>query len=124
MEDLTSSNLPSILVHLPGGGQRHGGGSMRTLVQGGWVHRFDGQADRTVDARGKLVSPGFINCHIHAGSNAPHTFLMDSTKADYFGSNFIAYNAGRRGTGASRAAARADVEQKYGVWAAIRGGAT
>src|SRR5262249_18453084 len=126
-------------------------GSMRPLGRGGWVagfdgrdhellrdgvvvyeddrilyvgHRFDGQADRTVDARGKLVSPGFINCHIHAGSNAPHTFLMDSTKADYFGSNFIAYNAGRRGTGASRAAARADVEQKYGVWAAIRGGAT
>ena len=65
---------------------------MRTLVQGGWVvgfdgrehellreglvvyeddqivhvgHRFDGHVDRTIDARGKLVSPGFINCHLH-----------------------------------------------------------
>lgn len=124
---------------------------MRTLVQGGWVvgydgtdhellrdgqlvyednavvyvgHRFEGQVDRTIDARGKLVSPGFINCHTHAGSNAPHTFLADMTKADYFGSNFIAYNAPKRGAAGARAAARTDVEQKYGVWAAVRGGAT
>jgi 5-methylthioadenosine/S-adenosylhomocysteine deaminase len=124
---------------------------MRTLVQGGWVvgfngqghelirdgvvvyeddrivhvgGRFDGQADRTIDARGKLVSPGFVNCHLHAGSNAPTVFLMDHTKSDYFGSNFIAYGAGLRGTTDSRAAARVDVEQKFGIWAAVRGGAT
>jgi 5-methylthioadenosine/S-adenosylhomocysteine deaminase len=124
---------------------------MRTLIQGGWVvgfngqshellrdgivvleddhvlyvgHRFDGQADRTIDARGKLVSPGFINCHLHAGSNAPHLLLMDHTKADYFGSNFIAYGAGRRGAPDPRATTRVDVEQKYGIWAAVRGGAT
>jgi cytosine/adenosine deaminase-related metal-dependent hydrolase len=124
---------------------------MRTLIQGGWVvgfngqghelirdgvvvyeddrivhvgHRFEGQADRTVDARGKLVSPGFINCHTHPGSNAAHVFLMDHTKADYFGSNFIAYGAGRRGAGNSRSKERPEVEQKYGLWAAIRGGAT
>ena len=123
---------------------------MRTLIQGGWVvgfngqghelirdgavvyeddrivhvgHRFDGQADRAVDARGKLVSPGFINCHTHPGSNAAHVFLMDHTKADYFGSNFIAYGAGRRGAGNSRSKERPEVEQKYGLWAAIRGGA-
>ena len=75
---------------------------MRTLIQGGWVvgydgrghelipngsvvfegdrvvhvgGRFDGAVDRTVDARGKLVSPGFVNCHLHAAVNAgsrPH----------------------------------------------------
>jgi 5-methylthioadenosine/S-adenosylhomocysteine deaminase len=124
---------------------------MRTLIQGGWVvgfdgrghelirdgvvvyeddrvvhvgHRFDGQADRTIDARGKLVSPGFVNCHLHAGSNAPTVFLMDHTKADYFASNFIAYGAGLRGTTDSRANARVDVEQKWGIWSAVRGGAT
>jgi 5-methylthioadenosine/S-adenosylhomocysteine deaminase len=126
-------------------------GSMRTLIQGGWVvgyngrghellrdgvvvyednqiihvgHRFDGQADRTIDARGKLVSPGFINCHLHAGTNAPTQFLIDHTKADYFGSNFIAYGAGLRGTTDSRANTRVEVEQKFGIWAAVRGGAT
>src|SRR5215210_5192005 len=124
---------------------------MRTLVQGGWVvgfdgqghellrdgvvvyednrivyvgHRFDGQADRTIDARGKLVSPGFINCHLHAGTNANHMFLADATKADYFGSNFVAYAAGKRGSVDPRGTARVDVEQKYGLWAAVRGGAT
>jgi cytosine/adenosine deaminase-related metal-dependent hydrolase len=125
---------------------------MRTLVQGGWVvgfsgsghellrggvvvyeddhiiyvgHRFEGQVDRTLDATGKLVSPGFVNCHLHAaGTNAPHTFLMDHTKADYFGSNFIAYSAGRRGAPPRRWVNLTDVEQKFGIWAAVRGGAT
>ena len=124
---------------------------MRTLVQGGWVvgfdgqhhellrngvvvyegdrivyvgHRFDGQADRTIDARGKLVSPGFIDCHLHAGSNASHVYLTDRTKADYFGSNFIGYYAARRGAPPPPALNSVEVEQKYGIWAAVRGGAT
>lgn len=124
---------------------------MRTLVQGGWVvgfdgqahellrdgavvyeddriihvgYRFDGRADRTIDARGKLVAPGFINCHLHAGGNGRHPFLIDHTKADYFGSNFIAYNAARRGAPPPRSVNSVEVDQKYGIWAAVRGGAT
>ncbi|MBV9577716.1 MAG: amidohydrolase family protein [Chloroflexi bacterium] len=124
---------------------------MRTLIQGGWVvgfdgrshqlirdgvlvyedntvlevgSHFDGQVDRTVDARGMLVMPGLINTHLHLGTNAPHTFFLDETKADYFGANFYAYSVPRRGATDSRANARADVEQLYGIWAAIRGGAT
>ena len=124
---------------------------MRTLIQGGWVvgfdgarhellrvgavvyeddrivwvgHRFDGQVDRTVDAAGKLVMPGLINCHLHLGSNATHTFFLDETRADYFGSNFYAYAVGRRGTGDPREHDRTDVQQLYGLWSAIRGGAT
>src|SRR5579885_2832633 len=148
----TRERLPRGAPRQPAAGEhRSRRGSMRTLIQGGWVvgfdgqghellrdgvvvyeedriihvgYRFDGQADRTIDARGKLVSPGFINCHTHAGSNAAHIFLMDHTKADYFGSNFIAYGAGRRGAGNARSKERADVEQKYGLWSAIRGGAT
>ncbi len=124
----------------------------RTLIQGGWVvgfdgrshqllrdgsvlfddngeilhvgHRFDGQAERTIDARGMLVMPGLINTHLHLGTNAPHAFFLDQTKADYFGANFYAYSVPKRGAAESRAASRADVEQLYGLWAAIRGGAT
>src|SRR4051794_27167797 len=93
---------------------------MRTLVQGGWVvgfdggghellrdgevvyeddrilhvgHSFDGTVDRRIDAGGKLVSPGFINCHIHAGINAPHALLNDPTKTNYFAQNFLSYGA-------------------------------
>lgn len=123
---------------------------MRTLIQGGWVvgfdgrdhellphglvvyednrilhvgHRFDGAVDRRIDARGKLVSPGLINCHIHADSNAPHCMLADATKANYFGMNFLAYRGMRRGVRAPYDR-RVDLEAKYGVWAAVRGGAT
>ena len=81
---------------------------MRTLIQGGWVVGFDGSGheliangvvvyedDRIVHVgrastarwtarstpRGKLVSPGFVNCHLHAGSNAPQTvFMADGTR--------------------------------------------
>ena len=124
---------------------------MRTLIQGGWIvgfnghshhlvrdgsvlfeddtvldvgHASSGQSDRTIDARGMLVMPGMINTHLHLGTNAPHTFFLDATKADYFGSNFYAYAVARRGAPDSRTTSRADVEQLYGLWAAIRGGAT
>jgi 5-methylthioadenosine/S-adenosylhomocysteine deaminase len=124
---------------------------VRTLIQGGWVAgfdgrshvlwrdgvvvfedqrivhvgpRFEGEVDRTVDARGMLVMPGLINTHLHLGTNAPHTFFLDQTKADYFGANFYAYSVPRRGAAESRANARPDVEQLFGIWSAIRGGAT
>ncbi|HYU20639.1 MAG TPA: chlorohydrolase family protein [Chloroflexota bacterium] len=122
---------------------------MRTLLQGGWVvgfdgrghelvpdgvvvyeddrivhvgHRFEGTADRRIDAHGKLITPGLINCHIHADLNARHIMLTDATKSNYFGQNFLAYGAGRRGAPQPRR--RAEVEGKFGVWAAVRGGAT
>ncbi|MBI2370046.1 MAG: amidohydrolase family protein [Deltaproteobacteria bacterium] len=123
---------------------------MRTLIQGGWVvgfdgrdhqllpngvvvyeddrllhvgYRFEGPVDRRIDARGKLVSPGLINCHIHADINATHVMLNDATKANYFGMNFLSYRARRRGVRSPRQA-RVDVEGKFGMWAAARGGAT
>ncbi len=122
---------------------------MRTLIQGGWVvgfngseheliqdgvvayednrvvhvgPRFDGSADRTIDARGKLVSPWFINCHIHAGINALHVLLNDPTKTNYFAQNFLAYGA--RLPGAPRQNVRVEVGSTFGVWAALRGGST
>jgi cytosine/adenosine deaminase-related metal-dependent hydrolase len=124
---------------------------VRTRIQGGWIVGFDGvshqlfrngtlvfeddrivhvgqsfegRTDQTIDARGMLVMPGLINTHLHLGTNAAHTFFLDETKADYFGSNFYAYSVPRRGAADARAATRADVEQLYGLWSAIRGGAT
>ncbi|MBV9119676.1 MAG: hypothetical protein JOZ39_03130, partial [Chloroflexi bacterium] len=123
---------------------------MRTLIQGGWVvgfdgrghtlipdgvvvyedrdilfvgRQFDGQVDKRVDASGQLVSPGLINCHIHAESNAPHILLTDHAKTDYFGENFLAYGAFKRG-GRPSFQSRANVEGKFAAWMAVRGGAT
>ena len=124
---------------------------MRTLIRASWVVGFDGRShellrdgalvyeddriewvgqafpgevDRTIDGSGMLLMPGLINCHLHLGSNAPHTFFLDHTRADYFGANFWSYGVPRRGAADPRAGTRTDVEQRYGLWSAIRGGAT
>src|SRR2546428_10749364 len=120
---------------------------MRTLIQGGWVvgydgrgheliprgcvvfeddrvvhvgSRFDGPVDRRVDAAGKLVAPGLINCHLHAATNAGQAVFLDGLKAHYFGSNLGGYVAPRRGTPAPRAGDRADVAGTPGPRAAAR----
>jgi cytosine/adenosine deaminase-related metal-dependent hydrolase len=126
---------------------------MRTLIQGGWVvgygrdrgahelipdgcvvieddrvlhvgRTFDGPVDRRIDARGKLVSPGLINSHLHAATNATQAVFLDGLKADYFGANFLGYVAPRRGAPPPRAGDRADVAGLYGLWSALRAGAT
>jgi len=124
---------------------------MRTLIQGGWVvghgarghellregcvvfeddriihvgRPFGGPVDRRIDAAGKLVSPGFVNCHLHCATNAVQSVFLDGLKADYFGSNFIGYAAPRRGVPPPRAGDRAELAGAYGLWSALRAGAT
>ena len=98
---------------------------MRTLIRGGWVvgfkepgHRlipdgvvvfeadrilhvgrdFDGPVDREIDAAGKLVSPGFIDTHVHSGHRASHRLICDTGRPDYFGQPFLEISTARRGT--------------------------
>jgi cytosine/adenosine deaminase-related metal-dependent hydrolase len=124
---------------------------MRTLIQGGWVvgyrgtghelipngsvvfeddhvvhvgRQFEGTVDRRIDATGKLVSPGFVNCHLHAATNATQSVFLDGLKTDYFGSNFVGYASPRRGVPPPRAGDKADVAGAYGMWSAVRAGAT
>ena len=97
---------------------------MRTLVRGGWivgyaagahtlvrdgvvvfeedriVHvgpRFDGAVDREIDARDKLVSPGFIDTHVHSGHRASHRLITDTGRPDYFGQPFFEISVPREG---------------------------
>ena len=78
---------------------------MKTLIQGGYIvafdgieHRlirdgvvvfeddrithfgksFEGEVDQTIDAKGKLVSPGFINIHALASICITHLRLGNS----------------------------------------------
>jgi len=60
--------------------------------------RFDGQADRTIDARDKLVGPGFIDTHVHSGHRASHRLITDNGRADYFGQPFFEISVPREGT--------------------------
>jgi 5-methylthioadenosine/S-adenosylhomocysteine deaminase len=81
--------------------------------------RFEGTADREIDARGRLVSPGFIDTHVHSGHRASHRLITDVGRPDYFGQPFLEISvakAGARVGGDPRyarpddAAAREDLE--------------
>ena len=83
---------------------------MRTHIEGGWVVAWNGRATRStsrgawcsrttasctrapaytgpadarIAARGKLVSPGFINTHVHTAGNGGDYLLLDMAKNDY-----------------------------------------
>jgi 5-methylthioadenosine/S-adenosylhomocysteine deaminase len=98
---------------------------VRTLIRGGWVvgfaagthalyrdgvvvfedarvlhvgHRFDGRVDREIDARGKLVAPGFIDTHVHSGHRASHRLITDTGRPDFFGQPFLEIAVPREGT--------------------------
>ncbi|OGP62855.1 MAG: hypothetical protein A2170_07245 [Deltaproteobacteria bacterium RBG_13_53_10] len=91
---------------------------MKTLIKGGYIVGFNGKGhevlkdgvvvmeddtisfvgfsydvpvEKTLDARGKLVMPGFVNTHIHASSNVGDYFLNDPGRTDYFGSNCLTF---------------------------------
>jgi len=97
---------------------------MRTLVGGGWVvgfaegthtlipegivvyeddriahvgRRFDGRAEVEIDARGKLVCPGFIDTHVHSGHRASHRLITDAGRPDFFGQPFLDISVPREG---------------------------
>jgi 5-methylthioadenosine/S-adenosylhomocysteine deaminase len=97
---------------------------MRTLIEGGWVVAFNGTthevheggavvfeddrivhagapyagpADARLSARGKLVSPGFINAHVHTAGNGGDYLLLDMAKNDYRTANYMAFAAPLKG---------------------------
>ncbi len=85
------------------------GGRTHTLVRDGVVvyedgrilhvgGAFDGTVDREIDARGKLVCPGFIDTHVHSGHRASHRLITDTGRPDYFGQPFLEISVPRRGT--------------------------
>ena len=97
---------------------------MKTLIEGGWVVAFNGKGhdvyeqgsvvfedDRIVhaggpytgavdvrlSARGKLVSPGFINTHVHTSGNGGDYLLLDMAQNDYRTSNYMSFAAPLKG---------------------------
>ncbi|HEY2185841.1 MAG TPA: hypothetical protein VGH39_12660, partial [Xanthobacteraceae bacterium] len=59
--------------------------------------QFDGDVDRDIDARGKLVAPGFIDTHVHSGHRASHRLISDIGRGDYFGQPFLEISVARAG---------------------------
>jgi 5-methylthioadenosine/S-adenosylhomocysteine deaminase len=55
------------------------------------VGRDKPAADRVIDATGKLVSPGFINLHVHSQTNVGDYLLTDATRGDYMFANYFVF---------------------------------
>jgi 5-methylthioadenosine/S-adenosylhomocysteine deaminase len=97
---------------------------MRSLIKGGWIvgfenghhtliengcvmveenkivfvgKSFSGEVDLTIDASGKLVSPGFIDTHVHAGHRASHKLITDVGRKDYYGQPFLEISVAKEG---------------------------
>ena len=97
---------------------------MKTLIEGGWVVAHDGRShevhergsvvieddkilhaggpyrgavDATISARGKLVSPGFINTHVHTAGGGGDYLLLDMAKNDYRTANYMSFAAPLKG---------------------------
>lgn len=124
---------------------------MKTLIQGGWVvgfaagaHEvikdgvvvFDGDhiefvgkdytesVNKKIDAKGCLVSPGFIDTHFHSGINASDYILNDSTKTDFFASNYLAHGGPTREGAHAAHLKDVDVGQRYSLIHVLKSGVT
>jgi 5-methylthioadenosine/S-adenosylhomocysteine deaminase len=124
---------------------------MKTLIQGGYVVGFDGEeheiikdgvvvfdgnridfvgkdysqpADRKIDAKGCLVSPGFIDTHFHSGINASDYILNDSTKSDFFASNYLAHGGPTREGAHAAHLKDVDVGQRFSLIHVLKSGVT
>ena len=124
---------------------------MKTLIQGGYVVGFDGReheimknavvvfdgnriefvgkdysepVDKTIDAKGCLVSPGFIDTHFHSGINASDYLLNDSSKTDFFASNYLAHGAPTREGAHAAHLKDVDVGQRFSLIHVLKSGVT
>jgi len=124
---------------------------MKTLIQGGYVVGFNGKeheifkdgvvvfdgnriefagkeytqpVDKKIDARGCLVSPGFIDTHFHSGINASDYILSDSTKTDFFASNYLAHGGPTREGAHAAHLKDVDVGQRFSLIHVLKSGVT
>src|SRR5215467_14484997 len=124
---------------------------MRTLIEGGWVvawngtgHEvyeqgavvfdddrvvhaggpYTGPADTRISARGKLVSPGFINTHVHTAGNGGDYLLLDMAKNDYRTANYMSFAAPLKGKVAMPPAAAVAALRRFVLLHALKQGST
>ena len=81
-------------------------------------------ADQTIDARGKLVCPGFINLHMHSQLNTGDYLISDIQKKDYLTANYFVFGAPVKGRKKILTPQDTAIECEYALFSALKNGAT
>ena len=124
---------------------------MKTLIRGGYVVAFDGEThrvyrdgavvfegdrvlhaggdyegetDRIIEARGKLISPGLICTHFHANGEAGGRIISDVGRPDYFQTGFLNYSAIPPGRKGIRSMEKPEVGGKSAIVELLKSGCT
>ena len=80
--------------------------------------------DQKIDAKGCLVSPGFVGTHFHSGINAGDYLLNEPDKPDFFASNYLAHGAPTREGSKHAHLKDVDVGQRFSLIHILKSGAT
>ena len=122
-------------IRIDGGGVVGWSGSSHELVPNGSV-LIDGDiiesvgtdksqpADKIIDAAGKIVSPGFVNLHVHSQLNIGDYLLTDVTKKDYLAANWFVFGAPLKEEVETPPPPAVAIGRKYALYSALRNGAT
>jgi 5-methylthioadenosine/S-adenosylhomocysteine deaminase len=81
-------------------------------------------ADSVIDARGKIVCPGFINLHVHSQLNIGDYLLADVTKKDYLAANWFVFGAPLKEKVTPPPTPAVAIGRKYALYSALRNGST
>ena len=86
---------------------------------------YDGPVDRTIDASGKLVIPGFVSTHAHVNAHEGSRLIADLGRRDVMRSGFLNYTPNNGIDGRPFvAAASAEHSIRFGFAQLIRNGIT
>src|SRR5438552_19138423 len=85
---------------------------------------YTGPVDARLSARGKLVSPGFINTHVHTAGNGGDYLLLDMAKNDYRTSNYMSFAAPLKGKMTPPSAAAVAALRQFVFCHALKNGTT
>src|SRR4051794_26307223 len=77
-------------------------------------------ADKIIDAAGRIVCPGFINLHVHTQLNIGDYLLSDVTKKDYLAANYFVFGAPVKENAAPPPAPAVAIGRKYALYTALR----
>ena len=80
--------------------------------------------DKVIDASGKIVSPGFVNLHVHSQLNVGDYLLADVTRKDYLTANWFVFGAPLKEKITPPPAPAVAIGRKYALFSALKNGAT